>query len=56
MKTIAVIGDELGLSVFHVDIPQAFVQAPLEEMCNRLPLWSGKLSDEIVKLLNVSMD
>ena len=31
VKIIAVAANELGLPVFHLDVSQAFVQAPLEE-------------------------
>ena len=31
VKTIAAIANEKGLPVFHLDVSQAFVQAPLEE-------------------------
>ena len=31
VKTRAIAANELGLPVFHLDVSQAFVQAPLEE-------------------------
>ena len=52
VKMIAVIANEKGLPVFHLDVSQAFVQAPLEEeiyMC--LPPGFGELSGKVVKLL-----
>ena len=53
VKMIAAIANEKDLPVFHLDVSQAFVQAPLEEkiyMC--LPPGCGELSDKkVVKLL-----
>ena len=38
VKMLAVVPNELGLPVFHLDVSQAFVQAPLEEeIYMRLP-------------------
>ena len=52
VKMIAVAANALGLPVFHLDVSQAFVQAPLEkEIYMRLPRGCGKLSGRIVKLL-----
>ena len=49
---LAVVANELGLPVFHLDVSQAFVQAPLEEeIYMRLPLGCGELSNRVVKLL-----
>ena len=31
VKLLAVVANELGLPVFHLDVSQAFVQVPLEE-------------------------
>ena len=52
MKNIAVIANELGSPVFHLDVSQAFIQAPLEEeMYMRLPPVCGELSGRVVRLL-----
>ena len=52
VKMIAAIANEKGLSVFHLDVSQAFVQAPLEEeIYLRLPPGCGELSGKVVKLL-----
>ena len=52
VKMIAVIANEKGLPVFHLDVLQAFVQAPLkEEIFMRLPQGCGDLSGKVVKLL-----
>ena len=52
VKMIAAIANEKGLPVFHLDVSQAFVQAPLEEeIYMRLPPGCGKLSGKVVKLL-----
>ena len=52
VKMIAAIANEKGLPVFHLDVSQAFVQAPLEEkIYMRLPSGCGELSGKVVKLL-----
>ena len=52
VKMIASIANEKGLLVFHLDVSQAFVQAPLEEeIYMRLPPGCGELSGNVVKLL-----
>ena len=52
VKMIAVIVNEKGLPVFHLDVSQAFVQAPLEEKTYMfLPPGCGELSGKVVKLL-----
>ena len=52
VKMIAAIANEKDLSVFHLDVSQAFVQAPLEEeIYMRLPPGCGELSGNVVKLL-----
>ena len=52
VKIIAVAGNELDLPVFHLNVSQAFVQAPLQErIYMRLPPGCGKLSGKIVRLL-----
>ena len=52
VKTIPVIANELGLPVFHLDVSQAFIQAPLEDdIYMRLPPGSGELSGRVVRLL-----
>ena len=52
VKMIAAIANEQGLSVIHLHVSQAFVQAPLEEkMYVRLPPGYGELSGKVVKLL-----
>ena len=52
VEMIAAIANEKGLPVFHLDVSQAFVQAPLEEeICMRLPSGCGELSGKVVKLL-----
>ena len=52
VKMLAVVANELGFPVFHLDVSQAFVQAPLEEeIYMRLPLECGELSNRVVKLL-----
>ena len=52
VKMIAAIANKKGLPVFHLDVSQAFVQAPLEEeIFLRLPPGCGKLSGKVVKLL-----
>ena len=53
MKIIAVAANELGLPVFHLDVSQAFVQAPLEEeIYMRLPPFAV---NSLVKSLGFSM-
>ena len=52
VKMIAAIANEKILPVFHLDVSQAFVQAPLEEeFYMRLPPGCGELSGKGVKLL-----
>ena len=52
VKMIAAIANEKGLPVFHLDVSQAFVQAPLEEeIYTRLLPGCGELSGKTVKLL-----
>ena len=52
VKMIEAIANEEGLPVFHLDVSQAFVQAPLEEeIYMRLPPGRGELSGKVVKLL-----
>ena len=52
VKMIAAIANEKSLPVFHLDVSQAFVQAPLEEeIFMRLPPGCGELSGKVVKLL-----
>ena len=52
VKMIAAIANEKGLPVFHLDVSQAFAQAPLEEEnFMRLPPSCGELSGKVVKLL-----
>ena len=49
---IAAIAKEKGLPVFHFDVSQASVQAPLEEEIDmRLPPGCVELSGKVVKLL-----
>ena len=51
VKMIVAIVNEKGLPVFHLDVSQAFVQAPLEEeIYMRLPPACGELSGKVVKL------
>ena len=48
----AAITNEKDLPIFHLDVSQAFVQAPLEEeMYMRLPPGCGELSGKVVNLL-----
>ena len=52
VKMIAAIANEKGFFVFHLDVSQAFVQAPLEEeIYMRLRPGCGELSGQVVKLL-----
>ena len=52
VKMIAAIANGKGLPVFHLDVSQAFVQAPLgEEIYMRYPPGCGELSGKVVKLL-----
>ena len=49
---LVVVANELGLPVFHLDMSQAFVQAPLEEeKYMRLAPGCCELSNRVVKLL-----
>ena len=49
---IAVIANEKGLPVFHLDVSHVFELAPLqEEIFMRLPQGCGDLSGKVVKLL-----
>ena len=51
VKMIAAIANEKGLPVFHLDVYQAFVQAPLEkEIYMHLP-GCGELSGKVMRLL-----
>ena len=57
VKIRGVATNELGLPVFHLDVSQAFVQAPLEEeIYTRLPPERGKLPGKIVRLLKFQYD
>ena len=52
VKMIAAIVNEKGLPVFHVDVSQTLVQAPLEEeIYMRLPTGCSELSGKVVKIL-----
>ena len=52
VKMIAAVANEKGLPVYHLDVSQAFVQAPLkEDIFMRLPPGCGELSGKIVRLL-----
>ena len=52
VKITAAVTNEKGLLVYHLDVAQAFVQAPLrEEIFIRLPPGCGDPSGEIVRLL-----
>ena len=54
VKMIAVFANE---KVFHLDVSQAFVQAPLQEdIFMRLPQGCGDLSGKVVKLLKCQYD
>ena len=51
VKMIAVVANEMGLPVYHLDVSQAFVQAPLkEDLFMRLSPSCGALSGKIVRL------
>ena len=51
VKMIAAVANEKALPVGHLDVSQAFVQAPLkEEIFIRLPPGCGELSGKIVRL------
>ena len=52
VKMIAAVADEKDLPVYHLDVSQTFVQAPLkEEIFMRLPPGCGELPGNIVRLL-----
>ena len=52
VKIISAVANEKGLPVYHLDVSQAFVQAPLkEEIFMGLPPGCGELSGKIVRLL-----
>ena len=52
VKMIAAVANENGLPVHHLDVSQAFVQAPLkEDIFMRLPPGCGELSGKIERLL-----
>ena len=51
VKIIATAANELGLPVFHLDVSQAFVQAPLGEEIYMRPPRLRELSGKIVRLL-----
>ena len=52
VKMIAAITNEKCSPVFHLDVSQVFVQAPVEEeIYMRLPLGCGEISRKVVKLL-----
>ena len=52
VTTRAVATKDLGLPIFHLDVSQAFVQAPLEEeIYMRLPPRCGKISGKTARLL-----
>ena len=52
VKMRAAVANEKGLPVDHLDMSQAFVQAPLkEDISMRLPPGYGELSGKIVRLL-----
>ena len=52
VKIVAVAGNELNLPVFHLNVSQTFVQAPLQErIYTRLPPGCVNLSGKIVRLL-----
>ena len=51
VEMIAAVANEKALPVCHLDVSQAFMQAPLkEEIFIRLPLGCGELSGKIVRL------
>ena len=52
VKMIAAVANEKGLPVYHLDVSQAFVQAPLkEDIFMRLPWVMVSFSGKIVRLL-----
>ena len=52
VKMISAAANEDGLPVYHLDVPQAFVQAPLRgDIFVRLPPGCGGLSGKIVRFL-----
>ena len=52
VKMLAAVAIEEGLPVYHLDVSQAFVQAPLKQTFSmRLPPGCGELSGKIVRLL-----
>ena len=54
VKMLVVVANELGLPVFHLDVSQGFVQAPLEEeiyMC--LAPGCGELSNRVIETSEV---
>ena len=54
VKMIAVIANEKGLPVFHLDVSQAFVQVPLQEnIFMRLPQGCSDLSRECCEISQV---
>ena len=49
---IATVANEKGLPVYHIDVPQVFVPAPLrDDIFTRLPPGYGELSEKNVRLL-----
>ena len=56
MKIIAVAADDFSLLIFHLDMSQAFMQAPVKEkIYMRLPPKCGELSGNIVMLLKCDL-
>ena len=52
VKMLVAVAIEKGLPVYHLDVSQAFVQAPLKQtFFMRLPPGCGELSGKIVRLL-----
>ena len=52
VKITAAVANEKGLSAYHLDVSQAFVQAHLKEaIFMRLPPGCGELSGKTVRLL-----